>query len=74
MVRPRLNGVNHAQRNSAQESGERNGFVLMGWVIEWVSRLFARSGPVVLMEPWDNVFSSIAEDILKIKNKGVADG
>ena len=26
------------------------------------------------LEPWDNVFSSIAEDILKIKNNGVADG
>ena len=26
------------------------------------------------LEPWDNVFRSIAEDILKIKNKGVADG
>ena len=26
------------------------------------------------LEPWDNVFSSIAEDILKIKNKGVAYG
>ena len=26
------------------------------------------------LEPWDNVFSSIVEDILKNKNKGVADG
>ena len=25
------------------------------------------------LEPWDKVFGSIAEDILKIKNKGEAD-
>ena len=40
---------------TAQEGGERKGFGLLGLVSERVSRRLARSGPVVLIEPWDNV-------------------
>jgi len=40
---------------TAQEGGERKGFGLPGLVSERVSRRLVRSGPVVLMEPRDNL-------------------